>query len=367
MIIRRYLVKQVVTTTFVVTCLLTLIIFGAQLIKQFGRAAQGRVDASVLFSIVGYRLPEFLIYILPLAFFIGLMLVFGRLYVDHEMAVLNSSGVSKHRLARLLVPMTTVFVIVQMFMMVWLSPWGLRQFYELSSTQSVRAGFDLVRPQEFISAGAYTIYAGSLSDDRRNLRDIFVYQRAEKTGRPDVMILAKEATRIEMANNTASVVDLIRGRRYEIFPGTAKYSHTEFQSYRIQIESNKEAKYDANEVEGLSFGKLWETRDNPVVASQLGWRVFMPFSMFVALILAVGLSEVTPRQGRYLKLFPAIIIFASLIVAMIALRTRMTKGEIGIWAYPAVLLFYAFAGALFSRKQKLTPKIRKQIQRVRSS
>lgn len=93
----------------------------------------------------------------------------------------------------------------------------------------------------------------------------------------------------------------------------------------------------------------------------------MPFSMFVALILAVALSEVTPRQGRYLKLFPAIIIFASLIVAMIALRTRMTKGEIGVWAYPAVLLFYACAGALFSRKQKLTPKIKKQIQRVRSS
>jgi len=230
LIIRRYLVKQVVTTTFVVVCLLTLIILGARLIKFFGMAAQGQLDASVLFSIVGYRLPEFLILILPLSFFISLMLVFGRLYVDHEMAVLNSSGVSKHRLARLLIPMTTCFVIVHMFLMVWMSPWGLRQYFELYSTQSVRAGFDLVRPQEFISAGNYTIYAGSLSEDRKNLKDIFLYQRSDRPDRPDAMILAKEATRIEMGDNAASVVDLVQGRRYEFYPNTAKYSHTEFQT-----------------------------------------------------------------------------------------------------------------------------------------
>ncbi len=95
MIIRRYLVKQVVSTSLVVIALLTLIMMGGRLIKYFGVAAQGRLDASILFSIIGYRLPEFLTLILPLGFFIGLMLVFGRLYVDHEMAVLNSSGVSR--------------------------------------------------------------------------------------------------------------------------------------------------------------------------------------------------------------------------------------------------------------------------------
>jgi lipopolysaccharide export system permease protein len=86
----------------------------------------------------------------------------------------------------------------------------------------------------------------------------------------------------------------------------------------------------------------------------------------VALILAMALSEVSPRQGRYMKLFPALLIFASLIVALMAIKTRASKDEIGIWAYPAVLLVYAVAGALFSRKQKLAPKLKKQIKRVRS-
>ena len=141
LIIRRYLVKQVISTSIVVVSLLTMIILGARLIKFFGMAAQGNLDTSVLLSIVGYRLPEFLILILPLGFFIGLMLVFGRLYVDQEMAVLNGSGVSKHRLARLLIPMTTGFLVVHMLLTVWISPWGLRQYYELYALQSVRAGF----------------------------------------------------------------------------------------------------------------------------------------------------------------------------------------------------------------------------------
>lgn len=366
MIIRRYLVKQVVSTSLVVVALLTLIMMGGRLIKYFGVAAQGRLDVTILFSIIGYRLPEFLTLILPLGFFIGLMLVFGRLYVDHEMAVLNGSGVSKIQLARLLIPLTVVYLVVQSVLMIWMSPWGIREYEKLVSTQAVRTGFDLVRPKEFISSGPYTIYAGSLSDDRKNLKDIFFYQRAEKAGKPDVMILAKEATRVEVADDTANVVDLLQGRRYEIYPGRPEYTQAEFQSYRLRLENDKEAKFESNEVEALPFSKLLKNTADPVISSELGWRIFVPFSMIVALMLATALSEVSPRQGRYLKLFPALLIFASLIVALMAIKTRISKDEIGMWAYPAVLLFYAIAAALFSRKQKLAPKIKKQIQRVKS-
>jgi len=323
---------------------------GGRLIKYFGVAAQGRLDASILFSIIGYRLPEFLTLILPLGFFIGLMLVFGRLYVDHEMAVLNGSGVSRHQLARLLIPMTLVYMVCQSVLMLWMTPWGLREFEKLTTTQAVRTGFDLVRPREFISSGPYTIYAGSLSEDRKNLKDIFFYQRAAKEGKPDVMILAKEATRVEVANDTANVVDLVQGRRYEIYPGQPKYTQAEFQSYRLRLENDKDVKFESSDVEALPTSKLLAKTNDPVI---------------VALMMSVVLSEVSPRQGRYYRLIPSIFIFASLIVLMIAIKTRISKGELDIWAYPAALLVYAIAAAIFSRKQKLGPKIKKQIKRVK--
>lgn len=325
---------------------------GGRLIKYFGVAAQGRLDASILFSIIGYRLPEFLTLILPLGFFIGLMLVFGRLYVDHEMAVLNSSGVSRNRLSKLLIPLTTVFLVVQLALMAWISPWGLRKFEQLTSAQAVRTGFDLVRPKEFVSSGPYTIYASDLSEDRKNLKDIMFYQRAKFEDKPDVIILAREAKRVDVPNDTANVVDLVDGRRYEIYPGKSQYSQAEFKSYRLRIENNKDVEVSGDQAESMRLSKLWEKRQDPVVQSELGWRLFGPFIIVLALMLATVLSEVSPRQGRYYRLLPAILIFASLIVAMMAVKTRVSRGELVIWIYPVVLMVYAVITSFFLRKHK---------------
>ena len=155
------------------------------------------------------------------------MLVFGRLYVDHEMAVLNGSGVSRHQLARLLIPMTLVYMVCQSVLMLWMTPWGLREFEKLTTTQAVRTGFDLVRPREFISSGPYTIYAGSLSEDRKNLKDIFFYQRAAKEGKPDVMILAKR--RLVLRSRMIQPMWLISFKVVAMkYSGQPKYTQAEF-------------------------------------------------------------------------------------------------------------------------------------------
>ncbi len=362
MIISRYLVKQVVTTSSVVVALLTLVMLGGRLIKYFGVAAQGRMDAGILFSIIGYRLPEFLTLILPLGFFVGLMLVFGRLYVDHEMAVLNGSGVSRGQLGRKLLPLAAIIMAIHVALMLWIAPWGNRSFDNLTTTQAVRSGFDLVRPKEFISSGVYTIYAGDLTEDRRSLKDIFFYQKADKAGQSDVIILAKEARRVAAENDQASIVDLYQGRRYSFVPGQPKYLQAEFESYRLRLEPEDDDEIVAQRIESMTMYQLWQRRgQSDVVMSELGWRIFAPFVILLALLLAVPLSEVSPRQGRYYRLFPAIMIFASLIVALMAVKTRMTKGELGIWAFPAILMIYTVVGLFFAKKHKLTPKIKKHL------
>ena len=102
MILRRYMTRQVASTTALVLGFLLVLLLGGRMIRYFGIAAEGRLDVGLLFAIIGYNLPYFLELVLPLSFFIGLMLVFGRLYVDQEMAVLNGSGISRGRLARLM-------------------------------------------------------------------------------------------------------------------------------------------------------------------------------------------------------------------------------------------------------------------------
>ena len=94
MILRRYITSQVATTTALVLGFLVVMLLGGRLIRYFGMAAEGGLNVGVLFSLIGYNLPYFLELILPLSFFIGLMLVFGRLYSDHAMPVVSVAAAS---------------------------------------------------------------------------------------------------------------------------------------------------------------------------------------------------------------------------------------------------------------------------------
>ena len=364
LIIRRYLISQVASTTLVVTALLTLVTVGGRLIKYFGVAAQGRLDASVLLSIVGFRLLDFLVLIVPLSFFIAIMLVFGRLYVDHEMAVLNSSGVSRDRLGLLMWPLVLVLVLAEATLTLFAAPWGSRQSDQLFAEQALRSGFELVKPGEFVSSGAYTIYAGALSEDRRELRNVFFYQRAQEAGEMDRMIVAERAQRVIDPTQTASVVDLVNGRQYQILPNGLRYNHAEFSYYRLRLAHDNADNPETTRLEAAPIAQLWPRRHEAAVQAELGWRLSMPWVMLLAAVLAVPLSEVSPRQGRYIKLFPAIILFASLVVLLVSVKTRVSKEKLEVWMFAVVLVVYLLLGLFLAKKQRLAPQVKKRLKGV---
>lgn len=78
LIIFRALARDLVATTTAVASVLLLVIISGRFIRLLADAAAGRIDASVLLPVIGYRLPGFLELILPLAFFLGVLLAYGR-------------------------------------------------------------------------------------------------------------------------------------------------------------------------------------------------------------------------------------------------------------------------------------------------
>ncbi|WP_348653939.1 LptF/LptG family permease, partial [uncultured Psychrobacter sp.] len=175
-ILRRYMTRQVASTTALVLGFLVVMMLGGRLIRYFGIAAEGRLDIGLLFTIIGYNLPYFLELILPLAFFIALMLVFGRLYVDQEMAVINASGVSRGRLARLMTPLILALFVGEAALSIVGKPWGVRSSEAVWQQQALTSAFDLISPNEFISSDNYHLYVGSLSDDKKKLQDVILIQ-----------------------------------------------------------------------------------------------------------------------------------------------------------------------------------------------
>src|SRR5699024_12124060 len=86
-------------------------------IKYLAQAAQGVLDPGVLLMVMGYRIPGFLQLILPLGLFLGILLAYGRLYLESEMTVLSATGMSEQRL----LTYTLVPAIVVALLCAWLS------------------------------------------------------------------------------------------------------------------------------------------------------------------------------------------------------------------------------------------------------
>ena len=392
MILRRYMTQQVASTTALVLGFLVVMMLGGRLIRYFGIAAEGNLDISLLFTIIGYNLPYFLELILPLAFFIALMLVFGRLYVDQEMAVINASGVSRGKLGRLMTPLILALFVGEAALSIVGKPWGVRSSESVWQQQALTSAFDLIRPNQFISSGNYHLYVGSLSDDKKQLQDVILIQSepkakgsaaknaavdvnnnidpetAEQLNIPelpnaltsnndiskDTITLAKRAQQVDTGSSGITQLDLFQGRRYEVGAGSLKYNQVGFDRYRITLtESSKEVITEAN-IETQAIGPLWQAAtgstavnsENALRAAQgeLGYRLALPWLMIIAPMLAVPLAQVRPRQGRWLRLFPSILLFVSCALGIISLKNAVSKGSVSVWAYAWLVLgFMALA------------------------
>ncbi len=395
MILRRYMTQQVASTTALVLGFLVVMMLGGRLIRYFGIAAEGNLDISLLFTIIGYNLPYFLELILPLAFFIALMLVFGRLYVDQEMAVINASGISRGKLARLMTPLILALFVGEAVLSVVGKPWGVRSSESVWQQQALTSAFDLIRPNQFISSGNYHLYVGSLSDDKKQLQDVILIQSkpkakgsksvdmdestsvdmdnridaetAEQLDIPelpnalmskndiskDTITLAKRAEQVDTEASGVTQLDLFQGRRYEVGAGNLKYNQVGFDRYRITLtESSKEVVTEDN-IETQAIGPLWQAATGGQVGSgnalraaqgELGYRLALPWLMIIAPMLAVPLAQVRPRQGRWLRLFPSILLFVSCALGIISLKNAVSKGSVSVWAYAWFILgFMALA------------------------
>lgn len=362
-ILRRYMTRQVASTTALVLGFLVVMMLGGRLIRYFGIAAEGNLDIGLLFVIIGYNLPYFLELILPLAFFIALMLVFGRLYVDQEMAVINASGVSRGKLARLMTPLILALFVGEAALSIVGKPWGVRSSEAVWQQQALTSAFDLIRPNEFISSGNYHLYVGSLSDDKKQLQDVVLIQSepskksADNADQPinkDTITLAKRAVQVDNAGSGVTQLDLFQGRRYEVGAGSLKYNQVGFDRYRITLTESSKEVVTENNIETQEIGPLWQAATGSAqvgsidalraAQGELGYRFALPWLMIIAPMLAVPLAQVRPRQGRWLRLFPSILLFVSCALGIISLKNAVSKGSVSVWAYAWLVLgFMALA------------------------
>lgn len=349
LIIYRYLSKELLLATLSVTAVLLSIIAGGRFLGVMGDAAQGRILAEVVLTILLYKLPNFIMLILPLGYFLGLVISFGRLYVDHEMAVLHACGVGPVQLLRWMsLPMWVTFSIVAI-LSTWLCPLVLKKTQILLEAQYNRSEFETLSPSRFHATKDMrrVTYARKLSDDKRQMQELFI---VEENADLLAVIVAESGVRRVDTRSGIQYLELTNGHRYEGLPGINDYRVIHFSHYRMQMETTHEVVLNES-FQSLDIKTLWEERHkNAAFTAEWHWRVALPVIILVLTFIAIPLSKVSPRQGRFLKLFPAIFIYLFYLTLLINGKSMIEKEKWPFYSLWWIHSVFILAGTLLYLK-----------------
>ena len=108
-IISRYLIKEVLYTLLGVTSVLFMIFLSGQLVALYTMAASGNLQVKAILTTLGLQSIANLVFVLPLSFYIAILLAFNRLYRDNEMVVLEACGISQWKVLRAVLAFAGVF------------------------------------------------------------------------------------------------------------------------------------------------------------------------------------------------------------------------------------------------------------------
>jgi len=346
-IIFRYLSREILSVTTAVCIVLLMVLISGRFVKYLANALAGNMDPEVIFAVIGYRIPGFLELTLPLAFFLAILLTFGRLYVENEMSVLKACGISELKLLTFALIIASFLAVLVGWLSLVISPAGVKKAETIFAAQEERSELDRLTAKKFYSlrGGKGVAYVESLTDNRQ-LNEIFLAfatGSAESSDRRLVAVIADRGKQQITESEDERFLILKQGYRVEGVPGSHDYQVTYFDEYGARLEPPEELSEDSVTDAMPSSELLASSRLEHRAALQ--WRVSIPIMMLVVTMLAVPLSRIDPRAGRFARVLPAVLLYFVYLVSLNAMRGAIEAGKLPIelTLLPVHLLFLVLA------------------------
>lgn len=325
----RYLLREVVTTFLSVTGVLLFILLSNQFAQVLGEAAAGRLPRGAVFKLLGLTSLEYLTILIPVSLFLSVMLAFGRLYKDSEMAAIMACGVGPARLYRPLMLITVLAAALLAWLSLDLAPWSAETAHVLRKTAQRDAELGSLEAGRFRSAaGGDTVFYAESVNSAALMENVFIQRQQGNS----VQVAVADRGKLEKASEPPFFV-LYDGTRYEGTPGSTDFRIIRFREHGIPIVLPA-PDLTADDTEMLPTSTLLgsvQLRDR----AEFQWRLSVPLSALLLALLALPLSRTNPRQGRYGKLVVAVLFYIVYSNLLGAARVWSERGlvpmEIGLW------------------------------------
>lgn len=364
MIVFRLLLLEVLKAQLTVFSVLMVIFVSREFVSILADASEGKLAGTILFQLIALTLPKLATMLLPMSFFLGILLAYGRMYADSEMVVLKATGISEWYVTRVTLILASLFMLLSGALTLYMGPAAKeRQLQMLEQAQADTNVHALVEGQFRKSQdGSSVIFVESISNRGNRLENVFLAQMPDEwnANARSSVVLAQQGLFKELDSGRVNL-ELSSGERYEGSPSRADYERVTFKSYvidaQVQTTERKRRKLDAAPTLTLLQS------DDPDMIAELHWRLAVPLSLPILTLLAVPLAAVNPRQGMFAKMFPAILLYLGYYILLVAGRKALQSGAapswLGLWWVHGLGLLWG--GGLIINGRELGARIKARI------
>lgn len=185
-LINRYIFKELAAPFVISVGILTAIFLLTSIPKLIGLVVNYGVENLVVLKFILFITPSFLIYTIPIAFLISVIITYNRLSADSEIIAMKASGLSISRISSPVILMALLAYSISSFFTIYAFPWGnissRRLIYDIARSKATIG----LRERVFNDAfDGLMLYVTHIKPESGQMEGIFLSDRRDGKNNKD--------------------------------------------------------------------------------------------------------------------------------------------------------------------------------------
>ncbi|ALB01702.1 permease [Francisella persica ATCC VR-331] len=331
MILEKYYNKDIVNTFTSITLFIISIVSANLLIRLFQQAYSQGLGIESIISFVILTIPENVSLVAPIAIFLAIVVCFGKYFANNEMFVTLAGGITWMQIVKFTLKPVFALTMITLLTVMYINPLSKQTLDIYQASLSAKALLSSITDKKIIKTpDGKVIYIGNKSGNI--LSNVFLYQDTPQDGEYKVMTAPTAKIVLDKA---AAYIDFTNVNIYTKNSKNSEYSYDNAKKAIYTIFDNSDRDYNHDRVDRLYMHTLIENfydKDNGTACkAEFFGRVNNSISVIVSSLLALALCRLRPRQNKYARLLPAVVVLAIYLCANMFINTLMVNGNIPIW------------------------------------
>ena len=327
MILSRYVFRAVTRQVLAVSAVLLLIVVLLQFTRVLARAAAEHFPSDLLWMIVAWGAAQNVAVILPIGLALGIALGLGKLHEDHEIAAMEACGAGGARIWAPVALLVTGVTVVLAWLTLVYNPHAAAQG-DAQKGLALRLGMYLTpHAGEFRSfgGGQLVLYAAKVDEDGL-MSSVFAH-RADESG--ESVVVARSGRIERGALDVPVAVVLSNGTYYQLLDRRLRQRIVRFSEQRIGLRVPASQPVSGRP-DSIPTSVLLHSK-RPREIAELQGRIALPLMALTLGLIAIPLSRLRPRQGRYARAGLIVLIYFVYTNVITAGQTWIVGGRTPAW------------------------------------